>query len=83
MVGGTERCASCGRQLISRAFYIFPCEHGFHNDCLWNEVRPLLTDVKRKLADQIDEVTNIYYTESMFFLCVAVLTNINLHVYPL
>ncbi|TPX38727.1 hypothetical protein SeLEV6574_g07674 [Synchytrium endobioticum] len=30
----SERCQVCHLSLITRQFYIFPCEHGFHADCL-------------------------------------------------
>lgn len=53
VVGGTERCCICMRPLLTRAFYMFPCQHGFHHDCLLNEIRPLLIDAKRELVDRL------------------------------
>lgn len=32
-----QRCEICSRNLLSRAFYVFPCGHLFHNDCLIRE----------------------------------------------
>jgi len=29
-----ERCSSCGNALLTRQFYVFPCQHTFHADCL-------------------------------------------------
>ncbi|EJU01938.1 hypothetical protein DACRYDRAFT_94898 [Dacryopinax primogenitus] len=29
-----ERCARCGFGLLARQFYVFPCGHSFHTDCL-------------------------------------------------
>ena len=29
-----ERCVVCCRLLARRQFYIFPCQHGLHTDCL-------------------------------------------------
>lgn len=29
-----ERCSSCGLALLTRQFYVFPCQHTFHADCL-------------------------------------------------
>lgn len=40
VVDGAEKCASCGQQLLTRQFYVFPCQHTFHADCLINEVSP-------------------------------------------
>ncbi|KIL71799.1 hypothetical protein M378DRAFT_155409 [Amanita muscaria Koide BX008] len=33
-IDSTEFCASCSRQLLIRQFYVFPCRHCFHADCL-------------------------------------------------
>ncbi|KAH7885903.1 Pep3/Vps18/deep orange family-domain-containing protein [Phlebopus sp. FC_14] len=29
-----ERCSVCAQLLLSRQFYVFPCQHTFHADCL-------------------------------------------------
>lgn len=29
-----ERCAHCKHSLLTRQFYVFPCQHSFHADCL-------------------------------------------------
>jgi len=33
-IEGTQLCSSCSRQLLIRQFYVFPCRHCFHADCL-------------------------------------------------
>lgn len=33
-----EGCALCGYPLLSRQFWVFPCEHAMHADCLVGEV---------------------------------------------
>lgn len=33
-----ERCYECGMPLLSRQFFVFPCQHGFHSDCLGKKV---------------------------------------------
>lgn len=38
IVDADEKCASCGLALLSRQFYVFPCQHTFHADCLIKEV---------------------------------------------
>jgi hypothetical protein len=30
----SDRCWKCGNALLSRQFYVFPCQHMFHADCL-------------------------------------------------
>lgn len=29
-----EKCAKCAAALLLRQFYVFPCQHSFHADCL-------------------------------------------------
>lgn len=33
-----ERCYLCQYPLLSRQFFVFPCQHAFHSDCLGNVV---------------------------------------------
>lgn len=33
-----EGCAACGLPLLSRQFFVFPCQHAFHSDCLGRRV---------------------------------------------
>lgn len=33
-----QKCHHCMQVLVQRQFYIFPCRHGFHADCLIGEV---------------------------------------------
>ncbi|KAL8294209.1 hypothetical protein RB600_000253 [Gaeumannomyces tritici] len=33
-----EKCYSCGLPLLSRQFFVFPCQHAFHSDCLGRRV---------------------------------------------
>lgn len=33
-----EKCYVCGLPLLSRQFFVFPCQHAFHSDCLGREV---------------------------------------------
>jgi hypothetical protein len=34
-----ETCVRCEAGLMTRQFYVFPCGHGFHADCLIKQVR--------------------------------------------
>lgn len=34
-----EACSRCGKMLLIRQFYVFPCQHVFHADCLIALVR--------------------------------------------
>ncbi|KAK4169237.1 Pep3/Vps18/deep orange family-domain-containing protein [Cladorrhinum sp. PSN259] len=33
-----EKCFVCGLPLLSRQFFVFPCQHAFHSDCLGKRV---------------------------------------------
>lgn len=34
----TESCSTCDMPLLTRQFYVFPCQHTFHADCLIGQV---------------------------------------------
>lgn len=38
VVDAAAKCDSCSGQLLARQFYVFPCQHAFHADCLIKEV---------------------------------------------
>lgn len=46
-VDANERCSSCSYPLFTRQFYVFPCQHTFHADCLIGMVRSLLLQNRR------------------------------------
>jgi hypothetical protein len=33
-----EKCYVCSLPLLSRQFFVFPCQHAFHSDCLGRKV---------------------------------------------
>lgn len=37
-IQGNQVCELCSQAILSRVFYLFPCSHAFHADCLLNEV---------------------------------------------
>ncbi|GAA5865517.1 hypothetical protein JCM8547_001274 [Rhodosporidiobolus lusitaniae] len=54
VVDAGEQCGACGLQLLTRQFYVFPCQHCFHADCLIQEVTKTLTpsQLRRMLSLQ-------------------------------
>ncbi|EDO47847.1 predicted protein [Nematostella vectensis] len=38
VVTANEKCSTCEYPLFTRRFYLFPCQHAFHTDCLIQEV---------------------------------------------
>ncbi|KAK6624157.1 hypothetical protein RUM44_011015 [Polyplax serrata] len=52
VIKSSDICSLCDLQLLLRPFYIFPCGHYFHSDCLITELLPLLPlEPKNKLLD--------------------------------
>lgn len=55
-----DACNSCEVQLLLRPFYVFPCGHKFHSDCLIAALTPMLTmEQQIKLADLQRQLTVI------------------------
>ncbi|CAK1547432.1 unnamed protein product [Leptosia nina] len=63
LVSVTDVCCVCDIALLLRPFYLFPCSHRFHTDCLLAHAQPLLPPSRRnKLADlqrQLAVLSNI------------------------
>lgn len=38
VIDGQQKCAICDVYLLMRPFFVFPCGHKFHNDCLEYQV---------------------------------------------
>jgi hypothetical protein len=39
-----DKCWKCGLGLVSKGFYVFPCQHAFHADCLISMVSFFVAD---------------------------------------
>lgn len=47
-----EACSICGYPLLTRQFYVFPCRHAFHADCLVTKLKKEgNTTVKRQISE--------------------------------
>ncbi|KAG0294707.1 hypothetical protein BGZ96_000616 [Linnemannia gamsii] len=55
IVASTERCTSCDFPLLTRQFYIFPCQHTFHADCLIKKLTPFLSNWQLKRLEELQE----------------------------
>jgi hypothetical protein len=55
-----EKCVVCAEPLLSRQFYVFPCQHAFHADCLVSQVTAFLSSAQlRKVLDLQNQVAQI------------------------
>ncbi|KAI6136496.1 Pep3/Vps18/deep orange family-domain-containing protein [Pisolithus sp. B1] len=57
-IAAEETCSVCAQLLLTRQFYVFPCQHTFHADCLISLARECLPThaLRRVLALQTDLV---------------------------
>ncbi|ORX77310.1 hypothetical protein BCR32DRAFT_62125 [Anaeromyces robustus] len=67
-----ELCRICNKTLLTRQFYIFPCQHLFHADCLLNSLlksSPIRRNKRIKmLYDQINELSQKLNSSGVEFL---------------
>jgi len=54
-VGATQKCELCGTPVLTRQFYLFPCGHAMHADCLTMEMQKHLDPVQRRRVQEIHQ----------------------------
>lgn len=58
-----EPCAICESYLLLKPFFVFPCGHKFHGDCLEKQIIPMLTsEQSRRLSSLKQQLENILTT---------------------
>ncbi|XP_055911201.1 vacuolar protein sorting-associated protein 18 homolog isoform X1 [Eupeodes corollae] len=62
-IGAQEPCAICESYLLLKPFFVFPCGHKFHGDCLEKQIIPMLTsEQSRRLSSLKQQLENILTT---------------------
>ena len=56
MVTEQQRCEYCSDVLLGRAFYLFPCSHGFHCQCLVQRCAQHLTPAQVSAVQGVEEL---------------------------
>ncbi|KAJ8042892.1 Vacuolar protein sorting-associated protein 18-like [Holothuria leucospilota] len=64
VVTGQHKCAKCDSLLLSRAFYLYPCGHKFHTDCLISEVTIHLSVAQRTRLSELEHQISILQASS-------------------
>jgi len=55
IVAANSKCHLCNFPLLTRQFYLFPCQHYFHADCLTNEVMKHLSPSQRQRVQDLND----------------------------
>jgi len=64
-VKSDSTCAVCDFDVISRSFYVFPCEHMFHSDCLLSELKPhLRADISERVQKLENSLSSLTFASS-------------------
>ncbi len=64
-INANDRCVICKFTLITRSFYVFPCAHKFHSDCLYAAVQPHLIPSKSRKVDELQRSLKDFSTQTM------------------
>lgn len=65
LINPSNECSSCQEQLVTKAFYTFPCSHCFHTDCLIKEMQPF---VDPSIINNVKELQVWNYGRVVFYL---------------
>jgi len=58
IVAANSKCHVCNFPLLTRQFYLFPCQHYFHSDCLTNEVTKHLSASQKQRVQDLNDRMN-------------------------
>lgn len=56
VVNPTDTCSKCRFRLMTRRFYVFPCMHKFHSDCLYQACLFFLLPSKQKRIEELEKL---------------------------
>jgi vacuolar protein sorting-associated protein 18 len=56
IVNANDLCSLCRFRLMNRRFYVFPCLHKFHSDCLYQTSQPYLLPSKQRRIDELQKL---------------------------
>lgn len=53
-VAANQKCELCAYPVLSRVFYLFPCQHAFHADCLTREMLQHMSPEQSKRVKELE-----------------------------
>ena len=53
LIRSNQKCIVCEGRLLAQAFYMFPCHHSFHHDCLVGEMDKIQKARQRSASLQV------------------------------
>lgn len=72
-----ELCRICNKTLLTRQFYIFPCQHLFHADCLLDTLINSYPSRKNKRIKMLNEqIQNLKNSSKSYYLNLSAATNL-------
>lgn len=54
VINSSQKCDECLRSIYLEEFYIFPCLHGFHKECLLKRI--MESPIENKKIPEIEEI---------------------------
>lgn len=54
VINSSQKCDECLRSIYLEEFYIFPCLHGFHKECLLKRI--MENPIENKKIPEIEEI---------------------------
>lgn len=55
-VNTSDLCSKCKFRLMTRRFYVFPCMHKFHSDCLYQASAPYFAQSRQKRIEELHRI---------------------------
>ncbi|XP_041978717.1 vacuolar protein sorting-associated protein 18 homolog isoform X2 [Aricia agestis] len=59
LVSAGDSCSLCALALLLRPFYLFPCSHRYHADCLRHHTQPLLPPARRNKLGELQRQLSV------------------------
>ena len=64
-VQSVQKCLICDLPTLSREFYLFPCQHSFHADCLMNQMFLHMDNVQQiRVRDILDQIQQYSFNDN-------------------